>query len=153
MTNNSTLHYSIMGKHTTRIEKLSSIWFQNIISHRNSFHWRKNKAIIIVANVSREINEIIEKPFLLLAWSLEEKKKRTDINQVQLPLYVLGCPMLEMGTTTRKPPELILFMDPVLASFDLCKMCMIHITSPNIIPAKRPFDRYFVILWRRNQAK
>jgi len=58
-----------------------------------------------------------------------------------------------MSTSTWKPPEIILWMDPVLASFDISKMCMIHITPPNIIPTKWPSDRYFIILRRRNQTK
>lgn len=75
------------------------------------------------------------------------------MNEERIPLNVLGCSILEMRTTTRKPPKLILFMNPILASFDLSKMRMIDITPPNIIPAKRPFDRNFIILWWWNQAK
>lgn len=61
--------------------------------------------------------------------------------------------MLEMSTATREPPELIHLMNPILPSFNLRKMRMIHITPPHIVSAARPSYGYLIILGRRYQAK
>ena len=70
-----------------------------------------------------------------------------EIVSMSIPLNVLSCTMLEMSTTTRKPPKLIFLMHLVLSSFNFSKMCMIHIASPNIIPAHWPHYWNFIIFW------
>ncbi|GJT53931.1 hypothetical protein Tco_0988985 [Tanacetum coccineum] len=53
-----------------------------------------------------------------------------------------------MGPTSRKPPQLILFMNPVLTTFDLSEMCMIHIAPPHIVSTSGPSHWYLVGSWQ-----
>lgn len=70
-----------------------------------------------------------------------------------LPLYILWCTMLEVSTTSRKPPKLTLLVHPVLSSFYLSKAWMVDVTTPNIVPTCWPSYRYLVVIWWGHQTE
>ena len=72
---------------------------------------------------------------------------------ITLPLDVFRSSVFEMSPTTREPPQLPLFMHPVLPAFNLSKMRMIHIASPHVVSAGGPAYRYLIIFRRRYKTE
>lgn len=70
-----------------------------------------------------------------------------------LPLNILSRAMLEVGTAPREPPQLPLLMNPVLSPFHLSEVRMVHIATPDVIPARGPPYWYLVVNRRGHQAK
>lgn len=61
--------------------------------------------------------------------------------------------MFEMSTATREPPQVALLVHPVLPSFDLSKMRMVHVASPDVVSAGRPANRYLIVFGRRYKTE